>query len=224
MTRRRLPPPRRWPWLIPVGAIALVGGLWFGLPPESPQAPAHSFNDSVPHGRPPSPRADASSKTTAATPKSAASTSAAVKPRSSHTSATASISPTPTATTTPSAPRSSKPAWTAPPSASTAPSAMKPTTPTAPFTPRPRSATSQPSPKSTTTSGTGGVPVTGPGTTAWSTSSRAVAAASRMAAAMTVGDPACSMSAVGQPDPTLIPVGVASVETGESGGYWCLIW
>ncbi|MER5858662.1 hypothetical protein ACFV2Z_27930 [Streptomyces sp. NPDC059688] len=44
-----------------------------------------------------------------------------------------------------------------------------------------------------------------------------------MAAAGTVGDPACSMAAVGRPDPSLVPQG-GRIGIGSYGGYWCLIW
>jgi hypothetical protein len=44
-----------------------------------------------------------------------------------------------------------------------------------------------------------------------------------MAAAQTVGDPACSLSAVGTPDYNLIPPGVA-YGIGQVGNYTCLIW
>jgi hypothetical protein len=58
----------------------------------------------------------------------------------------------------------------------------------------------------------------------WFTSPTAVSAAQRMAAANAVGDPVCSLSAVGQPDPAQIPADVKSVGVGESGNYWCLIF
>ncbi|MGW1501985.1 hypothetical protein ACWCQW_26035 [Streptomyces mirabilis] len=45
-----------------------------------------------------------------------------------------------------------------------------------------------------------------------------------MAAAGVVGDPACSLAAVGKPDPALLPMGLTSVGTGQAGKYWCLIW
>ncbi|MEV5955941.1 hypothetical protein AB0M11_19570 [Streptomyces sp. NPDC051987] len=60
-------------------------------------------------------------------------------------------------------------------------------------------------------------------TTTWVTSSQAVAAAKRMAAAHAVGDPACSLSAVGQPNPGLVPH-VRRIGIGHYGDYWCLIW
>lgn len=44
-----------------------------------------------------------------------------------------------------------------------------------------------------------------------------------MAAAQTVGDPACTLSAVGQPDPNLIPSGI-TIAIGTAGPYTCLIW
>ncbi|MFF9060218.1 hypothetical protein ACF09K_16260 [Streptomyces sp. NPDC014882] len=59
--------------------------------------------------------------------------------------------------------------------------------------------------------------------TTWYTSTTAVAAARRMAAAGTVGDPACSMAAVGRPDPSLVPQG-GRIGIGHYGHYWCLIW
>ncbi|WP_340373929.1 hypothetical protein U5640_01225 [Streptomyces sp. SS7] len=51
----------------------------------------------------------------------------------------------------------------------------------------------------------------------------AEAAAQRMAAAQAVGDPACSLSARGDPDPRLVPP-ADRIGVGTSGGYWCLIW
>ncbi|MGW4569407.1 hypothetical protein ACWEN3_46235 [Streptomyces sp. NPDC004561] len=45
-----------------------------------------------------------------------------------------------------------------------------------------------------------------------------------MAAARTVGDPVCSLSAVDRPDPALLPQGLTSVGIGQAGAYWCLIW
>ncbi|MFD9435658.1 hypothetical protein [Streptomyces sp. NPDC060002] len=51
----------------------------------------------------------------------------------------------------------------------------------------------------------------------------AQAAAQRMAASGTVGDPACSLSALGDPDPELVPQ-VGRVGIGTSQHYWCLIW
>ncbi|MFI8193363.1 hypothetical protein ACIF8T_32100 [Streptomyces sp. NPDC085946] len=62
-----------------------------------------------------------------------------------------------------------------------------------------------------------------PATTTWYTSATAVAAARRMAAAEVAGDPACSMAAVGRPDPSLIPQG-SRIGIGNHGRYWCLIW
>ncbi|WP_437074324.1 hypothetical protein [Streptomyces sp. enrichment culture] len=50
-----------------------------------------------------------------------------------------------------------------------------------------------------------------------------MAAAQRMAAAGAVGDPECSMSAVGRPDPALVPQGIR-IGIGSHGDYWCLIW
>jgi hypothetical protein len=44
-----------------------------------------------------------------------------------------------------------------------------------------------------------------------------------MAAANTVGDPACSLSASGTPDYSLVPAGVA-VAVGVAGNYTCMIW
>ncbi|WP_259472052.1 hypothetical protein [Streptomyces shenzhenensis] len=44
-----------------------------------------------------------------------------------------------------------------------------------------------------------------------------------MAAARTVGDPACSMAAVGRPDPRLVPRGIP-IDIGRYDNYWCLIW
>ncbi|MFS4092279.1 hypothetical protein [Streptomyces sp. AF1A] len=45
-----------------------------------------------------------------------------------------------------------------------------------------------------------------------------------MAAAGVVGDPVCSLSAFGPPDPALIPRGLPSVGIGRADDYWCLIW
>ncbi|MEV8593348.1 hypothetical protein [Streptomyces sp. NPDC052012] len=50
-----------------------------------------------------------------------------------------------------------------------------------------------------------------------------MAAARRMAANGVVGDPACSLAAVGRPDPGLVPHG-GRIGIGDHGGYWCLIW
>ncbi|MER5198723.1 hypothetical protein [Streptomyces sp. NPDC002884] len=44
-----------------------------------------------------------------------------------------------------------------------------------------------------------------------------------MAASGTVGDPACSLSALGDPAPELVPP-VGRIGVGTSGNYWCLIW
>ncbi|KAF3469177.1 hypothetical protein [Streptomyces sp. Tu 3180] len=60
-------------------------------------------------------------------------------------------------------------------------------------------------------------------TTTWYTSAVAVAAARRMATADRVGDPACSMAAVGRPDPDLVPRN-SRIGIGHHGNYWCLIW
>ncbi|WP_159401446.1 hypothetical protein [Streptomyces maremycinicus] len=65
-------------------------------------------------------------------------------------------------------------------------------------------------------------PSTAP-TTTWYTSAAARAAAQRMAAAGTVGDPACTLSAHGNPDPALIPH-TGRIGIGTYGTYWCLIW
>ncbi|GHB61429.1 hypothetical protein GCM10010377_60420 [Streptomyces viridiviolaceus] len=43
-----------------------------------------------------------------------------------------------------------------------------------------------------------------------------------MAAAEVVGDPACSVAAVGQLDPNLLPQ-AARIGVGQSGRYTCLI-
>jgi hypothetical protein len=43
-----------------------------------------------------------------------------------------------------------------------------------------------------------------------------------MAAAAVVGDPACSLAAVGRPDPALLPR-TGRIGIGQSGGYTCLI-
>ncbi|MEU5506961.1 hypothetical protein [Streptomyces fungicidicus] len=44
-----------------------------------------------------------------------------------------------------------------------------------------------------------------------------------MATAGTVGDPACSLAAVGQPDPGLVPPD-GRIGIGRHGTYWCLVW
>ncbi|GAA3494721.1 hypothetical protein GCM10019016_018210 [Streptomyces prasinosporus] len=44
-----------------------------------------------------------------------------------------------------------------------------------------------------------------------------------MATADAVGDPVCSMAAVGRPDPGLVPRN-GRIGIGHHGGYWCLIW
>jgi hypothetical protein len=62
--------------------------------------------------------------------------------------------------------------------------------------------------------------MTGPSTYV---SAAAVAAAQRMSATGIVGDPACSLSASGTPDPSLVPPGVP-IGIGQAGGYTCLIW
>ncbi|WP_406004951.1 hypothetical protein OG440_01330 [Streptomyces sp. NBC_00637] len=49
------------------------------------------------------------------------------------------------------------------------------------------------------------------------------AAAQRMAVSGTVGDPVCSMSAVGAVDPALVPQ-VGRIGVGMYDHYWCLIW
>jgi hypothetical protein len=72
----------------------------------------------------------------------------------------------------------------------------------------------------------GPTPTTGGGervTTTWYTSPAAKAAAHRMAGADAVGDPACSMAAVGQPDPGLVPWH-SRIGIGHHGAYWCLVW
>ncbi|WP_405632680.1 hypothetical protein OG933_42500 [Streptomyces sp. NBC_00016] len=51
----------------------------------------------------------------------------------------------------------------------------------------------------------------------------AQAAAQRMATSGTVGDPACSLSALGDPDPNLVPQ-AGRIGIGTYGQYWCLIW
>ncbi|AZM64152.1 MULTISPECIES: hypothetical protein [unclassified Streptomyces] len=58
--------------------------------------------------------------------------------------------------------------------------------------------------------------------TTWHTSPTAVAAARRMAERGKVGDRACSMAAVGHPDPALVPRG-DRIGIGRHGDYWCLI-
>ncbi|MCT7356816.1 hypothetical protein N4P33_32440, partial [Streptomyces sp. 15-116A] len=60
-------------------------------------------------------------------------------------------------------------------------------------------------------------------TTTWYTSPAAVAAAQRMAADGVVGDPVCSLAAVGRVDPHLVPQG-RRIGIGAYGTYWCLIW
>ncbi|MER7578055.1 hypothetical protein [Streptomyces sp. NPDC126514] len=50
-----------------------------------------------------------------------------------------------------------------------------------------------------------------------------MAAAQRMYTAGTVGDAVCSLSAVGEPDPGLLPE-AGRIGVGSYRGYWCLIW
>ncbi|MEV5925544.1 hypothetical protein AB0N30_02790 [Streptomyces cellulosae] len=75
-----------------------------------------------------------------------------------------------------------------------------------------------PKPKPTPTP----TPTVGP-ITAWYTSPAATDAARRMSAAGTVGDRACTLSAVGRPDPALVPH-ESRIGIGHHGRYWCLIW
>ncbi|MEU0769724.1 hypothetical protein [Streptomyces albogriseolus] len=44
-----------------------------------------------------------------------------------------------------------------------------------------------------------------------------------MSAVGTVGDPACTMAAVGRPDPALVPR-ESRIGIGHHGTYWCLVW
>ncbi|MFD8269005.1 hypothetical protein ACIG0B_24200 [Streptomyces althioticus] len=44
-----------------------------------------------------------------------------------------------------------------------------------------------------------------------------------MSAAGAVGDPACTLSAVGRPDPALVPH-ESRIGIGHHGAYWCLLW
>ncbi|MFI1960111.1 hypothetical protein ACH46L_07255 [Streptomyces althioticus] len=76
--------------------------------------------------------------------------------------------------------------------------------------------TSKPKPSATP-------PPTGAPTTIWYTSPAATDAARRMSAARTVGDPACTLSAVGRPDPALVPH-ESRIGIGHHGTYWCLVW
>ncbi|MEY7981615.1 hypothetical protein AB8O53_35580, partial [Streptomyces pilosus] len=62
-----------------------------------------------------------------------------------------------------------------------------------------------------------------PGATTWYTSQAATAAARRLAAGATVGDPACSMAAAGRPDPRRRPRN-GRIGIGPHDAYWCLIW
>ncbi|NUV51467.1 hypothetical protein G6W51_00730 [Streptomyces coelicolor] len=66
-------------------------------------------------------------------------------------------------------------------------------------------------------------PPTDAPTTSWYTSPAATDAARRMSAAGTVGDPACTLSAVGRPDPALVPR-ESRIGIGHHGTYWCLVW
>jgi hypothetical protein len=43
-----------------------------------------------------------------------------------------------------------------------------------------------------------------------------------MAMTGVMGDPVCTMSAVGEPDPNLVPHG-ARIGIGNYGSFWCLI-
>ncbi|CAM5672527.1 hypothetical protein SALBM217S_01962 [Streptomyces griseoloalbus] len=60
-------------------------------------------------------------------------------------------------------------------------------------------------------------------TTTWYTSSAATDAARRMSASGTVGDRACTLAAVGRPDPALVPH-ESRIGIGQHGRYWCLVW
>ncbi|MFD7702871.1 hypothetical protein [Streptomyces caelestis] len=100
-----------------------------------------------------------------------------------------------------------------------------PALPVSPRTPTTRPAPSEHlrTPSATTP---GPTPSTGGGartTTTWYTSPAATAAARRMANAGAVGDPVCSMAAVGRPDPRLVPRN-SRIGIGHHGMYWCLIW
>ncbi|MET9150812.1 hypothetical protein ABZX82_05990 [Streptomyces griseoflavus] len=97
-----------------------------------------------------------------------------------------------------------------PPAVTSAPAPHTPTS--APASPRDRHTTAAP-----TADGRE------PGATQWYTSQDATAAARRMARNRTVGDPACSLSATGQPDPHLLPRN-GRIGIGHHGTYWCLIW
>ncbi|MEV5231364.1 hypothetical protein ACPCTK_04735 [Streptomyces pseudogriseolus] len=44
-----------------------------------------------------------------------------------------------------------------------------------------------------------------------------------MSAAGTVGDRACTLAAVGRPDPALVPH-ESRIGIGHHGRYWCLVW
>ncbi|MDT3727245.1 hypothetical protein ROS62_21135 [Streptomyces sp. DSM 41972] len=98
---------------------------------------------------------------------------------------------------------------------------MRTTTPAAKPTAKPTEKpstkpTAEPKPSATP-------PPTDAPTTTWYTSPVATDAARRMSAAGTVGDPACTLSAVGRPDPALVPH-ESRIGIGHHGAYWCLVW
>ncbi|MFG3087342.1 hypothetical protein ACGGAI_06990 [Streptomyces antibioticus] len=109
-----------------------------------------------------------------------------------------------------------RPTPTGPVPPTTVPPTTVPPTTVRPTTVAPTPATSPPRTPPPTVGNT-------PSTTVWYTSAVAQAAARRMAAAGRVGDPVCSMAALGNPDPRLVPQ-VSRIGIGTSQGYWCLIW
>lgn len=102
---------------------------------------------------------------------------------------------------------------------------VKPTTTTKPKATATPTSKPTPTPKPTPTVTPKPTPPTPqPSATTWYTDATAVAAAQRMAASGTVGDPVCSMASVGEPDYKLLPTGLTSVGVGNSGNYWCFIF
>ncbi|MFF9300354.1 hypothetical protein [Streptomyces sp. NPDC014764] len=98
------------------------------------------------------------------------------------------------------------------------------TAPTAPTAKPTGEATGKPSTKPATEPKPSATPPpTDAPTTTWYTSSTATDAARRMSAAGTVGDAACTLSAVGRPDPALVPH-ESRIGIGHHGTYWCLVW
>lgn len=226
MTRRRRPPHRRWPNVLPWAlGLVVTGSLAWGLTP-SPEAPP-----GPPLGRqvtlaPPvdplptyEPEEEPSSRTSK-TPTDAASPDKPARPAKQHrhrpaaTPHTSAADPTKTATakpkSSPSSARPSTPAHTATtpstPSATNAPSASPDQSPPPSSSPSTASPASDP-PAATTPAAT----------------SQEQQAAAAMASADVVGGQGCTLSAVGTPDLSLIPPG-ASYTSSTVNGYTCINW